>query len=137
MSSPFVLDLRLEADTLRVGMLSLSEVLLMNDRRYPWVILVPRRSGVCEWIDLDDDEGLQLWQESMQVCRVLRELFGGDKLNIGALGNIVEQLHVHHLVRRKDDPAWPGPVWGHSSAEPYAADEAAQVLKRLRDALLI
>lgn len=137
MSSPFVLDSRLEADTLPIGSLPLSQVLLMNDRRYPWVILVPRRDGIREWIDLDETDGRQLWQESMQVCRVLRELFGGDKLNVGALGNIVEQLHVHHLVRRKDDPAWPAPVWGHSPAEPYPENDAAQTVGRLRAALLI
>lgn len=137
MSSLFVLDSRLEADTLPVGSLSLSQVLLMNDRRYPWVILVPRRDGIREWIDLDETDGRQLWQESMQVCRVLRELFGGDKLNVGALGNIVEQLHVHHLVRRRDDPAWPAPVWGHSPAENYADDDAKLTVERLRTALFI
>ncbi len=136
MSNSFALDSRLEADTLPVIELPLSHVLLMNDRRYPWVILVPRRVGVREWIDLDDQDGEQLWRESMQICRTLHGLFGGDKLNVGALGNVVEQLHVHHLVRRRDDPAWPGPVWGHSAAEPYAELQAKETVARLQAALV-
>lgn len=136
MSNEFLLDERLAADTLEIGDLSLSRVLLMNDRRYPWVILVPRRAGIREWIDLPDPDAQQLWLESMQVCRVLRDNFGGDKLNIGALGNVVEQLHVHHVVRTRQDPAWPGPVWGHSAAEPYARAEAESVRHRLGAALL-
>jgi len=136
MPTPFVLDSRLEADTLPVADLPLSHVLLMNDRRYPWVILVPRRVGVREWIDLDDQDGEQLWRESMQVCRTLHSLFVGDKLNVGALGNVVEQLHVHHLVRRRGDPAWPGPVWGHSAAEPYSELQAKETVTGLKAALL-
>jgi diadenosine tetraphosphate (Ap4A) HIT family hydrolase len=136
MPDPFVLDERLVADTLEIGDLPLSRVLLMNDRRYPWVILVPRRAGLREWIDLPEEDGRQLWRESMQVCRVLRKLFGGDKLNVGALGNVVEQLHVHHLVRTREDPAWPGPVWGHSPAEAYASDQAQLAVERIRQALI-
>ena len=124
MKDSFTLDGRLAADTLEAGDLPLSRVLLMNDRRYPWVILVPRREGIREWIDLKEADGQQLWRESMQVCRVLQNLFDGDKLNVGALGNVVEQLHVHHLSRTAQDPAWPGPVWGHSAAEAYAPAEA-------------
>jgi diadenosine tetraphosphate (Ap4A) HIT family hydrolase len=136
MPNSFVLDSRLEADTLPVADLTLSHVLLMNDRRYPWVILVPRRAGVREWIDLDNQDGEQLWRESMQVCRTLRSLFAGDKLNVGALGNVVEQLHVHHLVRHRGDPAWPGPVWGHSAAEPYNELQAKEIVTGLKAALL-
>ena len=136
MPTPFVLDSRLEADTLPVADLPLSHVLLMNDRRYPWVILVPRRAGVREWIDLDNQDGEQLWRESMQICRALRALFVGDKLNVGALGNVVEQLHVHHLLRRRGDPAWPGPVWGHSAAEPYNELQAEETVTSLKTALL-
>ena len=136
MHGEFKLDSRLEADTLQVGDLPLSRVLLMNDRRYRWVILVPRRAGVTEWMDLDEADGIALWRESIQLGRALRDLYGGRKLNIGALGNLVPQLHLHHVVREQDDPAWPGPVWGHSPAVPYAAGEAAAVLRELRSALL-
>ena len=136
MQAEFDLDPRLQADTLWVGELPLSRVLLMNDRRYRWVILVPRRDGITEWMDLDEADGVLLWQESMRLSRVLRDLFGGKKLNIGALGNLVPQLHLHHVVRQESDPAWPGPVWGHSAAEPYDKEEAARVLQELRSALL-
>jgi diadenosine tetraphosphate (Ap4A) HIT family hydrolase len=136
MQDKFTLDSRLAADTLRVGDLPLSRVLLMNDRRYRWVILVPRRAGITEWMDLDEADGIALWRESMQLGRVLRDLYGGRKLNIGALGNLVPQLHVHHVVRHEDDPAWPGPVWGHSVAEPYGDREAAGIVEELRSALL-
>ena len=136
MLNEFTLDSRLAADTLRVGDLPLSRVLLMNDRRYRWVILVPRRAEVTEWMDLDEADGIALWRESMQLGQVLRDLYGGRKLNIGALGNLVPQLHLHHVVRQEDDPAWPGPVWGHSAAEPYRDREAAGILQDLRSALL-
>ena len=104
----------------------------MNDRRYPWVILVPRRPDISEWVDLDRADGSRLWEESMHVCHVLRQSFDGDKLNIAALGNLVSQLHVHHVLRRSDDPAWPGPVWGHSPAEPYKASELEALLAWMR-----
>lgn len=136
METGFELDARLAADTLAIGDLSLCRVLLMNDRRYRWVILVPRRAAISEWIDLKEPDGRLLWEESMRVCRVLRDLYGGDKLNVGALGNLVPQLHLHHVLRRIDDPAWPGPVWGHSPAEPYAGAEVAREVQALRSALL-
>lgn len=131
MSISFSLDSRLAADTLPVGDLPLSRVLLMNDRRYPWLILVPRRTGAVEWVDLGEQDGLRLWRESMQVCACLRCLYPEGKLNVGALGNVVAQLHLHHIVRSSDDPAWPGPVWGHSAAEPYATSEAEQQVERV------
>ena len=136
MQDEFRLDARLAADTLPVGDLPLSRVLLMNDRRYRWVILVPRRAGVTEWMDLGEADGIALWRESMRLGQVLRNLYGGCKLNIGALGNLVPQLHLHHVVREQDDPAWPGPVWGHSPREPYPAAEAAATVRELRSALL-
>lgn len=135
MESAFSLDQRLRADTLPLGDFALSRVLLMNDSRYRWIILVPRRAGVSEWIDLGPQDGRCLWEESMQVCHVLRERYVGDKLNVAALGNVVPQLHLHHVLRRHDDPAWPGPVWGHSPSEPYSAPQAQQVLAELRSAL--
>ncbi|GGA14007.1 HIT domain-containing protein [Dyella caseinilytica] len=119
----FNLDARLQADTHHVASLPLCEVLLMNDARYGWLILVPRRNGLIEIIDLPDSAQRELWQEINQVAVALRDVAPCDKLNIGALGNIVRQLHVHVIARREGDAAWPGPVWGHSPAQPYTDDE--------------
>lgn len=128
----FVLHPQLAADCHLIGDLPLSRALLLNDRRYPWVILVPRRQDVREIYQLSSADRSQLLGESCQVGELLMEAFGGDKLNIGALGNLVPQLHVHHIVRHVDDPAWPGPVWGHSPAEAYPPAELAERLERLR-----
>ena len=108
----FALDPRLAADTLAVGDLSLSRVLLMNDRRYPWLILVPRREDLREIVDLDAQARAALIEEIAAASRFVRSLPGVDKINVGALGNIVAQLHVHVIGRAVGDPAWPGPVWG-------------------------
>lgn len=134
MSHHFQLDTRLAADTLPVMDLPLSRVLLMNDQRYPWVILVPRLPAIREWTDLAIADGERLWRESLWTCEVMQALFTGDKLNVAALGNVVEQMHVHHVLRNRNDPAWPGPVWGHSPAEPYFAEEAEKRLRQLREA---
>ncbi|MDR6677434.1 HIT family protein [Pseudomonas oryzihabitans] len=121
----FQLDSRLAGDTLEVASLRLCRVLLLNDRRYDWLVLVPHREGVTEFLDLTPDDQQQLWQEVTLVAQVLRNAQPGYKLNVGALGNVVRQLHVHLVLRCEEDPAWPGPVWGHSPREPYA-DEAGQ-----------
>lgn len=126
-SADFMLDARLQADTQHVATLPLCDVLLMNDARYAWLILVPRQAGCVEILDLPDEARSALWQELQQVAAVLREVTRCDKLNIGALGNIVRQLHVHVVARKEGDAAWPGPVWGHGRAEPYA-DAAMQSL---------
>lgn len=128
----FDLDPRLQNDTLLVGDLPLCRVLLMNDQRYPWIVLVPRRSSMVEIIDLAVEDRSRLYEESEQVSQLLLTHFAGDKLNVGALGNVVSQLHVHHVLRHQGDPAWPGPVWGHSPAEPYAADVAERRVVELQ-----
>lgn len=133
--TPFELDQRLQQDTLFVADLPLCRLLLMNDRRYPWLILVPRRKGVLEVIDLCAKDQAQMCRESLQVCRLLKQLFPEGKLNLGALGNVVAQLHLHHVMRFAQDPAWPGPVWGHSRAEPYGDPDAQELLERLRSHL--
>jgi len=127
----FVLHPQLAADCHMIGDLPLSHVLLLNDRRYPWVILVPRRAEVREIYQLPPVDRSQLLDESCRVGKLLMNVFGGDKLNVGALGNLVPQLHIHHVVRHIDDPAWPGPVWGHSPAEPYREAELAERLTLL------
>ena len=128
MSDPFQLDPRLAADTFLVGETPLSQVLLMNDARYPWLILVPRRSDVTEPFQLSEADQAQLWQESMRLGEAMAAHFAADKLNIAALGNQVAQLHVHHIARFHADDAWPGPVWGVGSAVLYS-DPALEVLK--------
>lgn len=130
-----MLDPRLAADTLPVAQLALCEVRLMNDARYPWLILVPRRADLVETTDLDDDAQCQLWREVAIAGAALRAGSPCDKLNIGALGNIVRQLHVHVIARRIGDAAWPGPVWGHGAAQPYAPARAAACITALAQAL--
>jgi len=131
----FQLDSRLAGDTLEVASLTLCQVLLLNDRRYDWLVLVPRRESVTEILDLAANDHQQLWQEVTLVARVLREAQPARKLNIGALGNVVRQLHVHLLLRYENDPAWPGPVWGHSPREPYGDDEGREAVRRWRTLL--
>ena len=114
----FQLDSRLDADTIPVGDLALSSVLLLNDARFPWFVLVPRIAGVSELTDLSEEQSVQLMQEIRIATGVMLALSQPDKVNVGALGNIVTQLHVHVIGRFRSDPAWPGPVWGFGAPEP-------------------
>ncbi|PXV61629.1 Diadenosine tetraphosphate (Ap4A) hydrolase [Dyella jiangningensis] len=131
----FALDPRLANDTRHVVSLELCDVLLMNDARFPWLVLVPRRAGMAEICDLSPDEQTMLWREVTLASQALRAQGDFDKLNLGALGNIVRQLHVHVVGRREGDAAWPGPVWGNGTALPYGEDALASLLQGLRDAL--
>jgi diadenosine tetraphosphate (Ap4A) HIT family hydrolase len=131
----FALDPRLGADTRLVASLPLCDVRLMNDARYAWLVLVPRRAGAVEIADLGDDDQATLWSEVDRAGRALRAVAPCDKLNLGALGNVVRQLHVHVVARRTGDAAWPGPVWGHGRAQPYAEAALHERLAALRDAL--
>lgn len=115
----FELDPRLAADTEDLGMLGLCRVLLMRDARYPWVILVPAKPDLVEISDLSPADRSVLMEEVTTAGSVLAELYRPEKINTGALGNIVRQLHIHIVARNTGDPAWPGPVWGHSPAQPY------------------
>jgi diadenosine tetraphosphate (Ap4A) HIT family hydrolase len=108
---------------------------LMDDARYPWLILVPRIAGARELVDLDEADRAMLLGEISVVSRALETLFKPDKLNIAALGNVVPQLHLHLLVRYQTDAAWPQPVWGRGEREPYALDALARRIAVLRDAL--
>ncbi|MES0875209.1 HIT family protein [Sinimarinibacterium thermocellulolyticum] len=128
----FELDPRLAADTLPVGDGPLCRVLLMNDQRYPWVILVPRVAGVTELYQLTSAQQRQLLDESMRLGERLMAHFAGHKLNVAALGNVVAQLHVHHIVRYRDDAAWPAPVWGRHPPQPYGAEGAQARVAELR-----
>jgi len=120
----FSLHPQLNADTTPVGDLPLTRVLLMNDANYPWLILVPRLPGVSEIIDLEENAQIQLTAEIARVSTALKALTACEKLNVAALGNVVPQLHVHVIARRRDDAAWPKPVWGVAPAKPY--DDAAR-----------
>jgi diadenosine tetraphosphate (Ap4A) HIT family hydrolase len=131
-SAAFELDARLAGDTLIVGDLPLCRVLLMRDSRYAWLVLVPRHPGMVEVSDLAEDERALLWREVDTAGAALRAVAPCDKLNIGALGNIVRQLHVHVVARREGDAAWPGPVWGFGKAEPYGEGEAERLVEALR-----
>jgi diadenosine tetraphosphate (Ap4A) HIT family hydrolase len=128
----FILDMRLESDAAFVADWPLCRVLLMNDARYPWLVLVPRRPGMVEVADLSAADRAVLMEEIVRASEILRSLPGVTKLNVGALGNVVRQLHVHVVGRRAGDPAGAGPVWGHSPAVPYAAGAQDQLLVLVR-----
>jgi diadenosine tetraphosphate (Ap4A) HIT family hydrolase len=108
----FRLHDRLAADCIDVGQLPVSRLLLMNDERFPWFILVPQRAGISEIYQLAESDQQQLWRESALLSAGMMQSFAADKINIGALGNLVAQLHVHHVARLRSDTCWPGPVWG-------------------------
>ncbi|MAT52011.1 MAG: hypothetical protein CMK32_12595 [Porticoccaceae bacterium] len=123
----FQLDPQLEKDCHVLGRFELSLLLLSRDANYPWFILVPQREAVTEIYQLGDDDRRQLLAESTYLSEVLMDVFSGDKLNVAALGNVVAQLHIHHIVRYTNDPAWPRPVWGAVPPKDYD-DEVLQAL---------
>jgi len=127
----FSLNSRLENDTWLLGESDINLLLLMNDKRYPWCILVPKREAVTEIHHLDDLDQGTVWKECCVLSRVMSDVFSAQKMNIGALGNIVSQLHIHHIARFETDPAWPGPVWGHSSGVAYGQLEVNSLSSRL------
>jgi len=126
-----VIHAQLQADCLVIGRFPLCHLLLLKDANYPWCILVPDREGISEIHQLTDAEQQQLIRESSQLARVLEKAFSADKLNIAALGNIVPQLHLHHIVRYRTDPAWPAPVWGRVAPRPYGEGQLAVLLEKL------
>lgn len=128
----FKLHERLQADTISLGRSALCEIRLMNDSTWPWVLLVPRRQGIREIYQLPAADQQQLVAESSRLGQGMMDLFGGDKLNVAALGNMVPQLHLHHIVRFEGDPAWPGPVWGKLPPQPYGQDELEAIIGRLK-----
>ena len=133
----FALDPRLAGDAHLVGDLDLSRLLLMNDARFPWLILVPRRHALRDLIDLAHDDQHALLDEINRCAHVLHALDKPDKLNIAALGNVVAQLHVHVIARYARDPAWPRPVWNVGTAEGYSPEALYRRLGTLRTALRI
>jgi diadenosine tetraphosphate (Ap4A) HIT family hydrolase len=128
---------QLERDTAPVGDLPLSRVLLMNDSNYPWLILVPRRPALVELTDLEENEQVQLMAEIARGIGAFKSAAACDKLNVAALGNVVAQLHVHIIARRKTDAAWPKPVWGVAPQLAYEPAARERLIEALRHRLQI
>ena len=122
---------QLANDCLLLGRFTLSHLLLMRDANYPWCILVPDREGIAEIYQLSETDQQQLLRESSQLSLAMAAAFSPDKLNVAALGNVVPQLHIHHIARYKTDVAWPAPVWGRVAVKPYSEDELAAVVQSL------
>ena len=127
------LHARLARDCLVVGRFSLCQLLLMRDANYPWFILVPDRDNISEIFQLSTSDQAQLMRESSYLGEKLVQCLSADKLNIAALGNVVPQLHIHHIVRYKTDPAWPDPVWGRFPQKPYTQQEIDSILRNLNE----
>ena len=128
----FELDARLAADCYVVTDLALCRLLLMNNSLYPWCILVPTRANIMDIYQLSAADQQQLVSESSRLSEVMMQLFPGEKMNVAALGNIVSQLHLHHIVRKTTDNAWPAPVWGHEAAVPYTEAQASSICAELK-----
>ena len=135
MTEPFTLDAQLDNDTCEIGRLGLCRALLMNDARFPWIILVPERPDMAELIDLTAADRTQLWDEVTRTSAALRALYGPDKLNVAALGNMVRQLHVHVVARFTSDAAWPKPVWGSGPPVSYQPHQLGITSGRLAKSL--
>jgi len=131
----FELDARLEADTEPLQWLGLCELRLMNDKRWPWVVLVPQRADIFELHDLTPLDQAMLTFETNLAADALKRVTGCDKINTAALGNIVRQMHVHVIARNEGDPNWPGPVWGYGPREPYRRPELHGLIEKIRTAL--
>lgn len=131
----FKLHAQLANDCITVGDFTLSRLLLMNDAQYPWCILVPRVADVSEVFQLEVADQQRLAAESVLLSRLLSEAFAADKMNVAALGNMVSQLHVHHVVRYHNDAAWPAPIWGRLPVKPCSESELKERLDRLGKAL--
>jgi len=125
----------LKRDCIVVGKFPLSLLLLFNDSQYPWFILVPMREGVREVFELSEADQLQLNRESTYLAAQISKRFNADKINVASLGNIVPQLHIHHIARYQKDIAWPGPVWGFKPRKPYDAEGLKIMNSKLRQAL--
>lgn len=114
--TPFILHPQLAADSVLLGEFPLCQVLLANDGNFPWLILVPKVNGITELHELTDEQQVQFLAESNAVSKLLKDGLSADKINIAALGNMVPQLHIHHVARFKEDACWPKPIWGQISA---------------------
>jgi len=127
----FALHSDLKRDGIAMGDFALCRVLLINDSNYPWFVLVPKRADISDTIDLSDVDHALLWAESKIFSRAIMDIFKGEKLNVAALGNMTPQLHIHHIVRYKNDAAWPGPIWGKLALMPYGCAETETIRNKL------
>ena len=133
----FTLNSKLEADTFFIADLKISRLLLMNDSNYPWLILVPREPDLTELTDLPFSDQIEVLREINFIGKILSENFGAEKLNIAALGNIVSQLHIHVIARKKNDATFPKPVWGNAVAKPYDEVAAQQIVEKIKSFILL
>jgi len=131
----FELHEKLAADTISLGRSGLCEIRLMNDSAWPWIILVPTVADVREIYELSKIQQIRLLEDSSTLSEGMMQVFQGDKMNVAALGNMVPQLHIHHIVRFEGDPAWPGPVWGKQAPVPYTEEELEKTRKKLQPLL--
>jgi len=136
-NSPFQLHERLQQDCLPIGRFSLCQLLMMNDSQFPWFILVPERPNIKEIYQLTVADRQLLSEESCLLAENMAELFNADKMNIAAIGNLVPQLHIHHIVRYKTDKAWPAPVWGKFVAQPYTDEQISELTAKVKAQLEI
>lgn len=128
---PFELHPDLLRDGIELGHFELCALLLINDSTFPWFVLVPQRDSIRELVELTSTDYELFWQESAQLSRALITEFSPDKLNVAALGNMTPQLHIHHIVRYANDPAWPSPIWGKFPLKPYSDSELKTMKKRI------
>ncbi|MBL4739429.1 MAG: HIT domain-containing protein, partial [Sneathiella sp.] len=131
----FTLHPRLKADTILIQKLTVSSLYLLNDSRYPWVVIVPERDALTELHDLTPADYTAVMEEVRHLSRVLFDCFNPKKINVGALGNLVPQLHIHIIARQIEDHAWPGPVWGVGEAIPYTQKSCEQCISEIRQKL--
>lgn len=127
----FTLHPTLKKDTVEVTRLDICHVLLIRDKTYPWLILVPGKDGLRDLDDLNEDDRVQVMAEIDHVSKAMKRIFQPYKMNVAALGNMVEQLHIHVIARTQDDPAWPAPVWGAGPRTDYNDDERNQLITKL------
>ena len=131
----FVLNETLARDTAEIGNFNLCKLLWMKDKLYPWAILVPKINDIRELYELTVAQQIQVMEESNFLLEAMAKVFSADKMNVAALGNMVPQLHIHHIARFKDDSAWPAPIWGAKPSVPYSEGELLQKVNPLLDAL--
>lgn len=131
----FEIQSELKTDCVIIGRFKLSYLLLMDDSNYPWFILVPAKEGIIEIYELSIEEQAELMNEISFLSKNLSNIFNADKMNTAALGNVVHQLHIHVIVRYKNDAAWPGPVWGKVPSVKYSDDEKRRIIEKLRSFL--
>lgn len=133
--SEFELDGRIARDSDLIATLDLCQLRIQNDSRWPWLLMVPQRADMTEIFELSEADQAHLAAEVNQVAAALKEITGATKINVGALGNIVRQLHVHVIARFEGDANWPGPIWGYGSAEPYDGEKRQALMNRLMEKL--